>query len=170
MGDLTASLTVGGLPPLRWRPHIGWQCRVVLPAWAGFTAGDDWPPSEDVGVTFDPPDEFTRTPPTAAQVAAFGRLTEGDGRPIRDAVLAAAFNEFLDPQTVDVDIEAVLGEPLTDPAQLARVVAPAGFSVSATDETDGESWLDLELACEWDPGHGIMVLVAGGRVSYFGDR
>src|SRR5687768_8305446 len=100
MSGAPDTLTVPGLPPLTWERGSGWQCEVVLPAWVGFTPrttadeppGGGLPTTGEVAVSFDCPDVYARTPPSAAQVAAFRRLIT-DGLAIRNAVLSAAFVE-----------------------------------------------------------------------------
>lgn len=177
MSDKPDTLVIEGLPPLVWERKSGWRCDAVLPAWAGFTprGTNDEPPGQgppttgEVTVSFGCPDVYARTPPSAAQVAAFRRLVAG-GPAIRDAVLRAAFDEFHDLLSGEDAIADELGGPLVEPAQLTRLIALNVVDIPSEDAPGGEVPVDLEFDCVWDPEHGFIAVVAGGRVTYVGAR
>jgi Domain of unknown function (DUF6985) len=173
-------LAVPGLPPLIWQRGSGWKCDALLPAWAGFTPrlsgegqpGEGPPTTGEVTVSFDCPDIYARTPPSAAQVAAFRRLAEGRGA-IRDAVLQAAFDylrSWIDNEEYCQTIAEELGGPLVEPSQLTRLIALNIVGISVED-AGGQASVDLEFSGVWEYEHeAFIATLAGDRVTDVGTR
>jgi hypothetical protein len=170
MSDKPDTLLVAGLPPLTWVRKSGWRCDAVLAEWAGLTPRrtDDEPPGQGlpttgaVSVSFGCPDVYARTPPSAAQVAAFRRLV-ADGEAIRDAVLRAAFDEFHDWLSGDDTIADELGGPLVEPAQLTRLIALNVVDIGRRGAAGRRATVDLEFDCA--VGSRALDHRGGGRAS-----
>lgn len=161
------TLVVDGLPPLAWERGLGWGCEARWPGWAELAPESEERLSGQISVTFECADVYARTPPSAAQIAAF-ELLASSGPTIRDAILSEMFDQIQEWSWPGSDWFAErLGEALTEPSQLARLVELNCIAIGASGE---EPQADLDFTGEWDPEQGFMAEVSGGQVTYVGSR
>ena len=166
MGDDPNALTVPGLPALSWERRVGWRCSLLLPGWVELAPAKDELAAGEIPVTFACERIYDRPPPTAAQVEAFQRLV-GDAPILRSAILQATFDEFQEYLNSISWIVKELGRPLTEPAQLTRLISLIAISVRI--EQEGEpAELSFDFDCLWDPEHGFAAEATGSQVTFVG--
>lgn len=166
-----ATLELPRLPPLKYS-KVWWEGEVTIPAWAGFSLryleddhlGESLESNGDVLLVFESPGP--NAPPTIDQIAAYLEMVE-HAEQLRERILRGVFEEYVDWLNSERLTARVLGEPLSDPSQLKRLVVLNMVTVrmSAVGCTPP---IDLQFECSWDEEHGFVVTVCDGSVTDIG--
>lgn len=153
-------------PLLTWE-HYFWTGELTLPSWAGFQvrrlesgAARVTPPADGTArLSVSPTDSGARTPPTAAQVAAFRHLLDNEAA-VGGAV-AGTLADYCPGDAYDGDDDVLWEVDGAD--DLRRLVRLSGVHVS-TVARDGAACIGFEFDCAWDAEHGAGVMTHLGRI------
>lgn len=138
---------------------------VVLPTWAAFRAGANAPLSKGVVSVRVGEDPGARSPITPAQRSAFRAIVR-EARPIQvrllDAIAAAYPAAIAAFEPARADLPASV-----DRRTLADLVDLQSVQIHDV-EKDGFAYTGYVFACDWEPEHGLGVLLHGARVVEIG--
>ena len=160
-----------GHPPfeeLEWSDDC-WEGRIRLPAWAGFQSRggaycsrDAKAPSDgSVAVNVKPPEKVKELVPTSAQCRAVQFQIERGEEVVR-SVLTALLPHHRELKK-DWELGDELMPPITSGEEFRKHIGLGQVHVLPY-ESEGLAYLGLEFGCEWEPEHGLGVVVHGARV------
>jgi hypothetical protein len=168
------TLDVPPFPPLRWDKYF-WVGEVTLPSWAGFqtrrgpygAVSSKKPSDGSARLNVTPEDDERRSPPLAAQVAAFRHLLDNEPA-VAASILRAAFDRYPAEKAAYADAysDEEAAEVLPDidgPAGLRSLIGLSDVHVLSVAK-DGAAYVGFEFGCVWDPEHGFGVMTHLGRV------
>jgi hypothetical protein len=171
------ALKIKPFPPLT--DNGDWSGNDVLTSWAGFqsrggsyTSRNSRRPSTGkvevyvLGLPRGDDDDDGTPPPAAEQVAGYRHLKENQDK-VRDAVVAAVFDEYPRIRTAyaigdeEEDERCVPGTK--DKRELRRLIGMGIVHVLDRAKA-GHAYVGFEMGCTWDEEHGLGVLTHKGRV------
>jgi hypothetical protein len=168
------SLEVEPFPPLVWDEFF-WTGTIILPVWKGFqnrlgpyaSKRSGKPSDGTTRLAVRPPTGEPQTPPSAEQAAAC-RFLINHQESIRDAILAAVFDQYPDYRAAyyeDFDLDPSDGTlpELARPEQLKDLIGLASILIH-TVAKDGVAYVGYEFGCAWEEEHGLGAMTHRDRV------
>jgi hypothetical protein len=165
-------LNMPPFPPLRWDGYF-WSGRLTLPSWRGFqarlgayAARSSAKESDGTArLSVATPAGVAEQPPSAEQASALRYLLEHE-EAIRDALMAAVFDEFppMRERALRDGLVAESDLPALDrPEELKSHIGLSTVHILRVVK-DGAAYVGFECGCTWDEEHGLGAMTHKGRI------